>query len=60
MNHAPTEIIPSRLDLSENLIVGDSVLSFTTLDSDADDQFVYSLPQVLVHVTTCLLLKKST
>ena len=42
VNHAPTEISTSRLDLFENLLEGDQVLSFSTLDPDSGDQFVYS------------------
>ena len=42
VNHAPTDILASQLELLENLKAGEFVLSLATLDSDLDDQFVYS------------------
>ena len=42
VNHVPSEIQTSSLELSENLSIGDHVLSFSTLDQDTGDQFVYS------------------
>ena len=42
VNHAPTDILASQLELLENLQVGEVVLSLATLDSDPEDQFVYS------------------
>ena len=40
LNHAPSEIRTSTLQLSENLDIGDHVLSLSTLDSDLGDQYL--------------------
>lgn len=42
-NHTPTAIEVSTDEVFENTAVGDTVLTFTTVDEDADDSFTYEL-----------------